>query len=164
MWQLCLSDKKQFIFKWGSWKFCCNERFGIWHGNIQGSYSRLWQCPYLCISIFTSSFSKNRDATVFFPPFVYRPVRGWPEALGILALDTFADLWLHSVCLWSRLFWQCHPVRSRDFSFWYWPSNMLLKFSLPALYSFPEASCWLLPPCPFRQVLMLRVAPAAPLH
>lgn len=38
-----------------------------------------------------------------FFPFVCRSVRGWPEALGISALDYFADPWL---------FWQCHPVRS----------------------------------------------------
>lgn len=97
MWQLCFTDKKQFIFKWGSWKFCCNERLGTWHGNIQGSYRTLWQWPYLCISTFTSLFSNNRGATAFFP-FACRSVRRWPEAFGISALDTFVDPWLHSIC------------------------------------------------------------------
>lgn len=68
MWQLCLSDRKQFIFKWGSWKFFGNEGFGISHGNIRGSCSRLWQCPQLYVSTSVrQSWATTQNCNNFFP-------------------------------------------------------------------------------------------------
>lgn len=129
-------------------------------GDPAAGFDNVLICTYLRLR---QSLATTQSCNSFFP---FSPVGLRGAGLKVWGFRHFRLLLApDTLSLWPRLLQQCYPVKGTT-------AALVLGTDLPAcspnspchhLYSFPQGTCWLLPPWRFGQVLMLNVCPSSSL-